>query len=466
MKWDKRKIFAAGFVVLVASVVFLVMITRQIEDEFEYETTYADIGGGQDEFTAANIEWLDIGIAHESLRFEYAGEGLFLLELALGGGLYKYGFMDAGGDIVIPIEFDYAGVFSHGMAYAQADGRQFFIDPTGAEVLDVSAYTSADAFENGFAAVTNVVMTPIEGGMSLAPFRGLIDAAGNEVLPIEFEEAGAFENGVLWARHGGQYALFDSAGNRLTALDFDHLSYAGEGLITAQSGGRFGHLDMQGNVVTPFEFDMVGDFNDGLAFVNLNTMAGYVNTLGEIVIPIQFEAAEAFSEGRAAVAMDGQYGFIDTQGNVVIPFEYDEVWSFSGGVAIVIEIVGRAMTQTSTLDRYGATAIVPETAGFFRWQNTQAAYNNPADGLPGVDFNLMALLSDDGRLLTEFDFTHISEFSGGLAVMQQAGEGVLQYGLINDRGVEILPAMFERVEISGGRAIVQYGGRVGIAVLQ
>ena len=460
MKFNTRKIFACTFVsVMAALLMFLAACGGQPaagHDEPAAETAvehdWEDIG-----LDGLDLVWVDPGIDYASLRFEYAGEGLYLLEAVIADGFSKFGFMDKTGTIVIPVAFDHANAFTDGLAYVEADGRGFFIDPSGAEALSLGEFITGTPFEFGFSRISQVVMHEVEGGVTMSHYRGLIDTAGNVVIPAEFEEAGAFENGVLWTRQNWHYALFDNLGNQLTPHEFNEIAYAGEGLILALRDGRYGHLDRNGNTVTPFEYDMVGSFSDGLAFVVLDGLAGYVNTQGEVAIPIQFGAAEAFNEERAAVLLPGEmFGFIDTQGNAVTPGIYDEIWSFENGAAVAIALIGRGATMVTTLDRYGEVILEPENVGFFRWRDMRIAYNNPAHGFAGVNFNVMALLDYDGNQLTGFNFSDIFEFYEGLAVAQVPGEYALFYGLINQYGAEIIPAVMGGITIlDRNTAIIQ-----------
>jgi len=425
--------------------------TNTVNEDLEYE--YLEDMDLDD----LDIEWINPGIEHESLRFEDAGEGLYLLEANLENGDSKFGFMNGAGTIIIPVIFDHADTFSDGLAYVESSGRGFFIDPTGAEAIDLGESTSATPFEFGFARVTHMYTQEIEGGVSLSHYRGLIDTSGNVILPVEFEDAGAFENGILWAVQDGQYAIFDNSGEQITPHEFDHMSYAGEDLIIAQRDGRFGHIDRDANLITPFDFEMVGPFSDERAIVIVDGFAGYVDLQGELVIPVQFAGAENFSEGRAAVSPGGgMYGFIDTEGHMVIDPIYEEVWNFEGGVAITIRLVGAGVTRVMTLDRYGESVLSTPATGYFKWRDTRIAYSDPSSGTVGVNFHLMALLDDDGNMLTGFNFSDIQDFYEDLAVALRPGNYTLYYGLINRHGAIIVPTIFADLEmIDTNTAVVQ-----------
>ncbi|MCL1808268.1 MAG: WG repeat-containing protein [Clostridiales bacterium] len=404
-------------------------------------------GTGGAEPGELKAELVDPGIDCLSLRFEDAGEGLYLLEAVLAGGLSKFGFMDGTGSVVIPLIYDKASIFTEGLACVELDGSKYFIDHSGSEMIDMSEYGYIAPFELGFAMVTRIATEEIDSGVRLTYYRGMIDTSGTEVIPCDYEEAGTLENGMLWGKLDGKFAIFDNSGSRITPREYDYVSYANEDLIIAQDGEKYGYLDLKGNVAIPFEYDMVGKFFDGCALVANDWLASFINTQGEKITPIEFEAAEDFSEGLAAVSKDGMFGFIDTQGNTAVPFMYDEVWSFKGGVSIVLKRLGSTLTSVETIDKYGETAIMPNHRGYYKWKNTHVAYNEPESGFNGVNFNILALLSDDGIRLTKFDYTEIFDFCDGIAVMETADDFSMFYGLINQFGAEIIPAVNERVVI-------------------
>jgi len=92
--------------------------------------------------------------------------------------------------------------------------------------------------------------------------NGFVDSAGHLVIPMIYNSAGNFSEGMA--------------------------------AVSKKSGGR-------------------------------NFFYGYIDRSGKEVIPFSFESADEFSEGLAAVKLNGKWGFIDKEGNVVIPYKYKSV---------------------------------------------------------------------------------------------------------------------------------------------
>ena len=465
----------AGIILILVTLIFLTACKRadsQVQgDLYEPEGPLIEM---TDEGVV--IEWVDLGVNALSARFEYAGESLFLLEATLDGHSTKYGFMDKTGEIIIPVIYDNAHVFTYGLAYVGLGERKFFIDPSGEKVLDVSEYALVSSFENGFSVVTRIYSEEIEGGFRQTFLQGLIDKSGNEVLPCEYNQAGSFENGIIWGARDGKYLLFDNSGARITQYEYEYIAYAGEDMIIAQINGKTGYIDKNGMVVIPFIYEWAGRFSDGIAVVGYEGLSTYINTAGERITDLMFESAEDFSEERGLVMMGGLYGFIDTKGNLVIPCIYDEAYSFNGGVAVVIENLGRRRSRITPIDKYGDIAIIPKEMGYYKWNNTFIVYYDPNLGDYEVDLDFLALLDNAGNRLTGFYYSDISEFYQGLAVAEGSAGFALFYGLLNQYGAEIIPIIYEKVVIvDSTTCIVQFfeqdpetgGGRskVGIATL-
>lgn len=145
----------------------------------------------------------------------------------------KVGFIDANGNEVIPIEFDFVD-------YLDGYGYKKYIV--------VSNYT----------------------GVAFGGLHGLYDTTGNMILPVEYEAA----EGVIG--HGP----FDKDGFKL-------------GLLAAQKNRKWGYVNESGKVVIPFIYDSVSSFKEvkktydgkkylrNAAYVWIDRDNFYINTSGE-----------------------------------------------------------------------------------------------------------------------------------------------------------------------------------------
>jgi len=91
----------------------------------------------------------------------------------------------------------------------------------------------------------------------------------------------------------------DRTGNVVIPLQFDEAFDYSDGLARIVVGGRFGFIDVTGKIVIEPRFGAAKDFSDGLAAVSttlLDGKWGYIDHAGAITIPLQFTSAKNFSE--------------------------------------------------------------------------------------------------------------------------------------------------------------------------
>jgi serine/threonine protein kinase len=273
-------------------------------------------------------------------------------------GEYKYGFINASGNWVIPPTFAYIGDFHEGLAIAGINGKCGFIDTKGNWVIQ-PIYDDARDFHEGLATARingksgiidtkgNWVIQPMfemfldfnEGFAMVRINRkcGFIDTKGNWVIPPTFAYIGDFHKGFAMARINGKCGFIDTKGNWVIQPIYDDAWDFHEGLAAAQMNGKFGFIDTKGNwVIKPSFEEGLGDFHGGLAKVFFNEKHGFINTSGNWVIQPIFETVGDFHEGLAAAQINGKSGFIDTKGNWVIQPIFETVEDFHEGLAKAI----------------------------------------------------------------------------------------------------------------------------------
>ena len=173
------------------------------------------------------------------------------------GDVYKYGFIDTTGNVVVPIQYDYYlegdavfhTCFYEGLTKVSKGKYEFlkygFIDKTGREVTPLK-YDNASDFNEGLAAVL------------LNEKLGFINQNGEEVIPFIYD--GVYtESGI---------EMF--AGFR-------------EGLIAVEKDEKWGFIDRTGKIIIPFKYDFANNFYEGLAY----TSEGFIDKRGRVCIPMR-----------------------------------------------------------------------------------------------------------------------------------------------------------------------------------
>ena len=102
---------------------------------------------------------------------------------------------------------------------------------------------------------------------------GYVDEKGREMIPVKYEEAWGFSEGLA---------------------------------IASLDGKKWWHIDKTGKEVIPMEYDRTLHFSEGLAAVKLNGKWGYLDTKGQVVIDFKYKTAGMFSGGKASVQAQTQ----------------------------------------------------------------------------------------------------------------------------------------------------------------
>lgn len=119
---------------------------------------------------------------------------------------FNYGYIDTGGNLVVPCRYNSADDFSEGLAVVEQNWRKGYIDVDGNEVTPL-IYCNAMEFYNGLGCVQN------EEGL-----YGYVDATGREIFLLpsnRFSSASRSGFGVFCFESGGELFIFDEEGNRL-----------------------------------------------------------------------------------------------------------------------------------------------------------------------------------------------------------------------------------------------------------
>ena len=127
-----------------------------------------------------------------------------------------------------------------------------------------------------------------------------------------------------------KWGFIDHTGKIVVPIQFDGANDFCEGLALLTANGKKVFMDTSGQVVIKPQFDIVNDFSEGLAAVNIGEKRianigvianpgkwGYIDKTGKLAIPMKFTHAEDFSEGLAAVKDGDRGGFIDHTGKIL-----------------------------------------------------------------------------------------------------------------------------------------------------
>ena len=239
----------------------------------------------------------------------------------------KWGVIDKGGIFLIQPIYDTLGVFEDGLAMVRlgelSTARYGYIDWTGTEVIPLH-FQKAKYFSQGLAAV------------KVADSWGYILPSGDFKITPRFAgtgkakrwpdtRAGSFVNGLapVWVGQDS-YRFIDITGSFAFEGRFDDANSFSEGLAVVKKGDRYGYIDTEGQIAIECRFIRARDFSEGLAKIEVeefrgghSSSYGFIDYQGRIVIQPKLDKADSFRYGLCLVTTKDSIGYIDKSGNFI-----------------------------------------------------------------------------------------------------------------------------------------------------
>lgn len=304
---------------------------------------------------------------------------------------------------------------------------------------------------------------------------GYIDETGQIVIPMEYDDADPFSDGLAavfnrmgWSLGGWDagWRFIDKTGTVVIPHIYDDMyGTFSEGLLAVSRDEKFGYIDQTGQLVIPLEYDGASDFSYGVASVKKDGKWGCINKNGQIVVPFEYDYAEPVSSTLTAVAIcggnsndvfdDGRWGIVDhTTGQMVLPMEYWCIFDASDGMVKV----SKDLTNSSFINEQGK--LFPTFYG---------KTENFTEGLAGVSFSALAAfglgpendagyIDKTGQMVIPAEYEDTREFHEGLAAVRKNGK----WGYIDRTGQMVIkPEYDSAMEFCGGVAAVEKNGNWG-----
>ncbi len=222
----------------------------------------------------------------------------------------NFGFMDEDGRIVIGAKFDYAGIFSNGLAAVSRKGKVGYITKSG-EIMIPFQFDDGQDFQDGRAVVEK------DG------YFGWIDRIGNYILPLEYEDIGNISQGITFAYKDGMYSYYNINGEKLFDRNFDEAFAFSNGTAKVISGDSVGFIRLDGSFEIVSTNGNLRIFSDSIYVIEFRDSANLIRIGSDSMLLVKsVDRIGVLQENRAIVELDGKFGYIDSLGNQVIPTEW------------------------------------------------------------------------------------------------------------------------------------------------
>ncbi len=270
----------------------------------------------------------------------------------------KWGYCDRDRNIVIDIQYNFAGPFNCGRSVVKYHDNKTF---TVINLIDIhnnlllseeNGYQEIKEFFEGTAVVIRWGKIT---GSGFKELYGFIDINGKEFLECIYDYAEDFTNGIARVVHDEDSWFINLKGERLFYFTKEVKSFKEGFAQIITNDGLQTFINYEGEIITKQNYSETKSFHGGLACVKLNKKFGFIDKIGKNVIECLYEAANYFYEGMAAVRLNGKWGFIDSSGEIVVEFIYEYAGYFYEGMAIV-----KLNSKWGAIDKFGQVKIAFE----------------------------------------------------------------------------------------------------------
>jgi hypothetical protein len=392
-----------------------------------------------------NYPWMD------DLETEQALSETIFLPYKTGG---LFGWMDQNGNVLVKAQYNNAGFFKDGLAWAEKSGKYGFVNKAN-KVIVPFQFESVTDFEKGRSIVelnglygcidrTGAYTVPpqfkdlgifIEGLMYAQKdsLYGYYDGFGNVRIQSQFDEAFSFEKGKAKVIFQGATGIIDQYGSYVVKPLYEELIPFTDSIMIIESGDFYEFLKLKGEQKLNLKVDEVGALQNDRALVEFDGKIGYINSKAELVIPFKYETFTnvrqdgAFDGNYAKIALKGKYGVIDKTGKVIIPAAYPKMGAV--GTLIAIEKAGK----WGFIDLNNQWKIQPiyEFAESF------------SDGLGIVqNLTLYGAVNSAGKVVIPIEFTTINKIDKTHYNVTKGAKN----GIYSNTGQQLVPAEYNRIQ--------------------
>ncbi|MFL5731246.1 MAG: WG repeat-containing protein, partial [Cytophagaceae bacterium] len=278
-------------------------------------------------------------------------------------GQTQIGFINKGGKLVVPAQFDGLGDFSQGYYEVRKNGKYGLINAAGQTVEDYQ-YKGLKFQDNEHILAThfiswqikdnfNKVIEKVEADSIVAisdsaykiflngqifPLRQQKKRPASAALAEELSKKESFPY-TTWF-YKGKIAYENLECNLVVPPVYDSVKYVPEERIfMVYWKDKIGILEYDGTEIMPLtnKYKKIYSFVNGRARMLRDGRYGFIDRYANVRVAPQYENVQDFSEGYAAVFLAGKWGFVDQNEKLVVQPFYSEVKPFTFGTARVKE---------------------------------------------------------------------------------------------------------------------------------
>ena len=229
----------------------------------------------------------------------------------------KIGYIDRQFSMVLPAEFeDLVSFTDSSFVYSVGDKKGL--------VFTRDLVKTGAVYDEIFPIQTGIAMVRVKDKI------GYIDAAGNLMLAIQFEQftnyakVGAFTDRGAIVRKKNKFLLIDTKGKVLLTLPYELIGECGD-WIPCMKNFKWGFINPSGKEMTIFENDFVEKVSNNLYVVEKAGLVGLFSTSGTFVLPLSYASIEKLENNLFLVADSNGFGLSTTEGKFIVPTSFQKI---------------------------------------------------------------------------------------------------------------------------------------------
>ncbi len=289
---------------------------------------------------------------------------------------------------------------------------------------------------------------------------GFIDTSGNLIIEADFDDVGAFTEGLAAISKGGKWGYIDRDGNVVIEPVYKSAWAFHEGFARVKPFDKPDQfIDRSGHALAAEDWAASDDFSGGMARVMVGNSFGYVDSSGKLMIQPLFTRGWNFSNDLSVIEYQDKLGIIDRKGNHILQPVYDQIKKAANeniflcsreNNAIAFDKSGKELLKipgAKMVDSDGEILSISEGNKMYliklsEPEKKSRLYTN----IIFLEENLWAgktdsgyvLLNSAGIPLTENAYNQLNRFSDGFAAYSKGD----YWGYINTKGEEVSAAVF------------------------
>lgn len=258
---------------------------------------------------------------------------------------------------------------------------------------------------------------------------GFADETGKIVIPMQYDKAWQFKNGLAKVERNNRYGLIDKSGKIIIPPQYNELNYFTDKLLRTRYNNQYELFDTQGNIISN-KYDFIGNIDYGFAKIKQKDKYGLMDKNGKIIIPCEYDDILTLTKepDLIAVKKNNAWGFVDKNNHTVIPFIYEQVWHFHNGFAKI-----RNNQQYGIIDLTGKI-IIPTQYQWLDDINEQGLIRFQQN-------NQFGFINRDNQIVIPNQYEYIEQFNHDIAKAKKNGF----WGFIDKTGKEVFALKYENM---------------------